>query len=629
MNKKTMISHYMSQEKLFTTENIAERKKFLEFSDTDLEVLRRIHQYLEQHTAIVESFTDTFYRHMFTFPELKRMLPDEAAVNRLKAIQFRYFMELTAGDYGDDYVSSRLKVGYTHQQIGLEPKWYTGAYRKYISSLLPILHQIFDDDSTRLNAAYDAILKVVFFDMDLTLDTYFHADMQKLLKLANYDALTELPNRNLFHDRLEQEIKKANRNKSCLALLLIDLDQFKKVNDTLGHHAGDLLLVESARRIRKCLRETDTIARLGGDEFITILPELDGYPHVEGVAQNILQELNKPFTLGNNIVYNSASIGITVYPDDAQDAESLLKHVDQAMYVAKEEGRNRFGYFTESMQHEVMKKQVLTKDLRKALSRNQLQLHYQPIVDLSSGRIFKAEALLRWKHPSRGMVSPVEFIPLAEETGLIHDIGEWIFQEAIKNVKQWYDQFGFIIQVSVNKSPVQFEQHKQLDWLNQMEELGLPGKGITVEITEGLLLKGSSKINQQLLEFRKGGIEVSIDDFGTGFSALSYLKRFDIDYLKIDRSFIKDIELDGDDKALTEAIIVMAHKLGIKTIAEGVETKGQLELLKTFGCDYVQGFLFSPAVPATEFIKMIAHQESAVNRPVNDPVPGRKSKKPA
>ena len=608
MRQKTILSDYMSQEKLFTAENIAQRKHFLEFSADDIRVLGEIHQYLENNKTVIESFTDKFYRHMFKFPDLKKMFPDEDAINRIKAIQSRYFMELTAGDYGDDYISSRLKVGYAHQRVGLEPKWYTGAYRKYLSSLQPIMRDIYGDDSAKLIAAHDAILKVVFFDMDLTLDTYFHASLQKTLKLANYDVLTGLPNRNLFQDRLEQEIKKAHRNKSCLALLLIDLDQFKKVNDTLGHHEGDLLLIESAIRINGCLRDTDTVARLGGDEFIIILSQLDEHSDIERIAQNILLELNKPFSLGNNIVYNAASIGIAVYPDDARDIESLLKHVDQAMYVAKAEGRNRFGYFTETMQQEVKEKLSLTKDLRKALSRNQLQLHYQPIVELCSGKILKAEALLRWKHPVRGMVSPSDFIPLAEETGLIHEIGEWVFQEAINNVKGWLDQFGFMIQVSVNKSPVQFEQQKQISWISQLKELGLPGNGITVEITEGLLLKGSTKINQQLLEFRKGGIEVSIDDFGTGFSALSYLKRFDIDYLKIDRSFVKDIELDGHDKALTEAIIVMAHKLGIKTIAEGVETEGQLSLLKSFGCDYVQGFLYSPAVPAEEFVKMIARQ---------------------
>lgn len=606
MGPKTIISDYMSQEKLITAENIAQRKNFLEFTEVDIELLSQIHQYLERNEAVVESFTDSFYRHMFSFPELKMMLPDEAAISRLKEIQSRYFLRLTAGDYGDDYVSDRLKVGYTHQKVGLEPRWYTGAYRKYLSSLLPILHEISGGDSTKLIAAYDAILKVVFFDMDLTLDTYFHSSMQKLLRLANYDALTGLPNRNLFYDRLAQEIKKAQRKESSLALLLIDLDQFKEVNDTLGHHTGDLLLVESARRISRCVRDTDTVARLGGDEFIIILPEFNGRPHVERVAQDIIQELSRPFTLDNDTVYNSASIGITVYPDDAPDLESLLKHADQAMYVAKSEGRNRFGYFTESMQQEAKEKLALTNDLRQALARNELHVHYQPILELKNGSITKAEALLRWKHPARGMVSPAIFIPLAEEAGLIHEIGDWVFQQAVARVGDWQKRFGRIIQVSVNKSPIQFEQPERQIWQKQMKELGVPGNGIAVEITEGLLLKESAKAKQRLLEFRNSGIEVSIDDFGTGFSALSYLKQFDIDYLKIDRSFVKDLEKNADDKALTEAIIVMAHKLGIMTIAEGVETEGQRDMLKSCGCDYVQGFLYSPAVSAAEFEQMIA-----------------------
>jgi EAL domain-containing protein (putative c-di-GMP-specific phosphodiesterase class I) len=312
--------------------------------------------------------------------------------------------------------------------------------------------------------------------------------------------------------------------------------------------------------------------------------------------------------LNTNRVNISASIGISVFPVEAQDAESLLKHADQAMYVAKAEGRNRFGYFTESMQQEAIAKHSLTNDLRNALSRNELEVYYQPIVDLSSGLIFKAEALLRWKHPKLSMISPATFIPLAEESGLIHEIGEWVLNESIESVKRWLDQFGRIIQVSVNKSPIQFDRKEEFTWVDALNSLRLPGNSITVEITEGLLLKESIKVKQQLLALKNGGIEVSIDDFGTGFSALSYLKKFDIDYLKIDRSFIKDLELEENDVALTEAIIVMAHKLGIKTIAEGVETEGQFNLLKSFGCDYAQGFLFSPAVPAAEFEQIISRQ---------------------
>jgi diguanylate cyclase (GGDEF)-like protein len=606
--KNRIISDYMSQEKLITAESIAQRKRYLEFSEADIDLLNQIHQYLERSEAIVESFLESFCQHMLSFPELKKILPDESAIDLFKGLQAEYFMRTTAGDYGDDYISNRLKFGYTHQRVGLEPRWFSGTYRKYLSFVLPILHERFGDDSNKLIATYDAILKVVFFDMDLTLDTYFHSSMQKLLRLANYDALTGLPNRNQFYDQLAQEIKKAHGKQSTLSLLLIDLDRFKEVNDTLGHHMGDLLLVESARRIGGCLRDEGIVARLGGDEFIIILPELNESNNAEHIAQSIIDELSKPFLLENNTVYNSASIGIAIYPDDAPDIESLLKHVDQAMYVAKAEGRNRFGHFTESMQQEVRAKQALTLDLRQALARNELQVHYQPIVELCTGNIFKAEALLRWNHATRGAVNPSDFIPLAEETGLIHEIGEWVFHEAINSVMRWHNRFGRIIQVSVNKSPVQFEQPKKGNWLNQMKELGLPGNGITVEITEGLLLKESSKAKQRLLEFRNSGIEVSIDDFGTGFSALSYLKQFDIDYLKIDRSFIKDLELNGNDSALTEAIIVMAHKLGIKTIAEGVETEGQRDMLKQFGCDYVQGFLYSPAVSAAEFERMIAER---------------------
>jgi diguanylate cyclase (GGDEF)-like protein/PAS domain S-box-containing protein len=429
-----------------------------------------------------------------------------------------------------------------------------------------------------------------------------------ILRQASFDTLTGLPNRRLFRDRLEIEIKKADKNRAGLplALLYLDLDRFKEINDTLGHAKGDILLVEAARRIRKCVRETDTVARLGGDEFTVILPEVGDQSQPERIALAISGELEKPFDLGDgHIGYVSASVGITLYPNDAGNYEELVKHADQAMYAAKSLGRNRFSFFTASMQQGAREKLALTNDLRQALARNELQVYYQPILELGSGRITKAEALLRWKHPARGMVSPAVFIPLAEEAGLIYEIGEWVFRQSIAQVAEWYKLFGNIIQVSVNKSPAQFEHPGKHTWAEQMKKLGLPGNGITVEITEGLLFKESAKAKERLLEFRNSGIEVSIDDFGTGFSSLSYLKQFDIDYIKIDRSFVKDLEQDQDDKALTEAIIVMAHKLGIKTIAEGVETEAQRDLLASFGCDYWQGFLYSPAVPADEFRKLL------------------------
>ena len=428
-----------------------------------------------------------------------------------------------------------------------------------------------------------------------------------ILTQANYDQLTGLPNRNLFKDRLDKEIKKSHRDGLSLSLLFLDLDHFKDINDTLGHDKGDELLEEVALRLLSCVRETDTVARIGGDEFAIILPDIDNKLRIETIAQHIIQELSKAFKLDEHKIEHhiSTSVGIALYPEDGTDLKSLMKHVDQAMYAAKLNGRNRFNYFTRSMQLEANEKMVLTHDLRKAIASNELQVYYQPILALTHGRINKAEALLRWHHPQRGMISPDTFIPLAEESGLIVEIGELVFKQSIDNIKRWHCQLGYIIQVSVNMSPIQFSSIKKNQWSDSLAQLGLPGNSINVEITEGLLLKDAPVIKERLLELRNSGIEISIDDFGTGFSSLSYLKKFDIDYLKIDKSFISHLIDNGTDRALVEAIIVMAHKLDIKTIAEGVETKEQQDLLIDFGCDYKQGFLYSPAISAEDFFKLI------------------------
>ncbi len=428
-------------------------------------------------------------------------------------------------------------------------------------------------------------------------------------KKANYDWVTGLPNRQLFLERLNQEIKKHRRIGHPLALILLDLDQFKEVNDTLGHMKGDVLLEEAARRILHGVRETDTVARLGGDEFAVILPECL-LLQVQHLAHKLSEILAQPYDLGDgDRCFISASMGIALYPDNAQDLHTLVKHADQAMYSAKAEGRNRFHYFLPAMQQEAQNKMKLTNDLRLACQRGELQVFYQPILDLSSGRLKKVEALLRWDHPQRGSVGPQVFIPLAEASGLIHDIGNWVSFQVITHILRWKKRFGQIVQVSVNRSPIQFDQGDAL-WLECLKENGLPGNCITVEITEGMLLKKSERIQQTFLDYRNQGVEVSIDDFGTGFSALSYLKQFDIDYLKIDRSFISEIMADESDKALTEAIIVMAHKLGIKTIAEGVETREQHDMLRRFGCDYAQGFWYAKPVSLFDFEQMLEQTQS-------------------
>ena len=431
-------------------------------------------------------------------------------------------------------------------------------------------------------------------------------------KQANFDTLTGLPNRLMLHDRLVQEIKKADRAELKIALLFIDLDKFKEVNDSLGHSMGDILLVETARRIGGCVRETDTVARLGGDEFTVILAELDDSSNVERVAENILHKLAEPFHLGDNVAYVTASIGITLYPDDATDIEDLLKNADQAMYAAKDKGRNRFSYFTPSMQQTAQNRLRLINELRGAMAGNQFMVYYQPVLELATGSIHKAEALIRWQHPVLGMVSPAQFIPLAEETGMIAEIGDWVFKESARQLKHWSGSCGAMFQISVNVSPVQFNSTVCLckSWLIYLQELGLPGQSLCIEITEGLLLNAESSITDKLIGFRDAGIQVAIDDFGTGYSALAYLKKFDIDYLKIDQSFVHNLVIDPDGLALCEAIIVMAHKLGLKVIAEGVETEEQRKLLADAGCDYAQGYLFAMPVPAEEFEKLLKTKRS-------------------
>lgn len=432
---------------------------------------------------------------------------------------------------------------------------------------------------------------------------------ETIQRQANFDPLTQLPNRRLFLDRLGQEIIKSRRADHFMALLLVDLDEFKDVNDTLGHDVGDRLLQEAARRIRGCIRDVDTVARLGGDEFTVILTDLSDRTHIEDIAQKIIGRMAEPFQLGDEAAYVTASIGITVCPSDADDIDTLMKHADQAMYAAKKHGRNRFFYFTASLQKAAQNRLKLSRDLREALAAGQFTLHFQPIVELASGRIHKAEALLRWQHPERGLVDPELFIPLAEETGLINELGEWVFRESAQRANAWRRAFGDDFQVSVNMSPVQFraDGHMRIEsWLRHLQDIGLPGANLIIEITEGLLLNAHADITGLLLRFRDAGIQIAIDDFGTGYSSLSYLKQFHIDYLKIDRAFVRDIETDPNDMALSRAIIVMAHELGLKVIAEGVETVGQRSLLAAAGCDYAQGYLYAPApLPPDDFAALL------------------------
>ena len=423
---------------------------------------------------------------------------------------------------------------------------------------------------------------------------------------ANYDLLTGLPNRRLFRDRLLQELRQAQRLKLPVALLSIDLDRFKEVNDAFGHATGDQLLIEISQRISSCLREYDTVARTSGDGFSATLTRIADPGVAERVAQEMLQKLALPLDVGSEAAYISACIGITLYPNDAEDVETLLKNAEEAMYVAKKQGRGGVSWFTPEMQQAAQVRQALLRDLRHALADNQFEVYFQPIVDMRSGRIDKAEALLRWHHPQRGMVSPAVFIPLAEEVGLIQEIGDWVFRQVVDRTQAWHQAGLMPLQITVNKSPRQFMNgNSQEAWLDYIADKNLPPECMVIEITEGLLMEANEDVPAKLKRFRAAGVSIAIDDFGTGYSSLAYLQRFDIDFLKIDRSFIKDIDSDSDDLALAEAIIVMSHKLGLKVVAEGVETEAQRDYLIAAGCDYIQGFLYARPMPAADFEKLL------------------------
>jgi diguanylate cyclase (GGDEF)-like protein len=420
---------------------------------------------------------------------------------------------------------------------------------------------------------------------------------------AKFDFLTGLPNRRFFQEKIESEIVNSLADDGSFSLLLIDLDGFKEVNDTLGHDQGDELLIEASQRINSCLPENSILARLGGDEFVVILRNINEPKIIARVAQNILNAVKAPFQLRQQ-AFVSASIGITVCPEDSSTMVELMKNADQAMYAAKERGRNVFHRFTPQMRKDAVARMNLIGDLRKAIEREEFEVFYQPIIDLESLKVKKCEALIRWNHPEKGFISPVVFIPILEDTQMIIEVGEQVFKQSAKQVKIWRQTIDPEFEISVNTSPVQFENRSTIGWSNYLKELQLDISAIGIEMTESMLMEGYHDITSHLSELRDSGFQISLDDFGTGYSSLSYLKKFDIDYLKIDKSFVNNLKAGSSDMVLCEAIIVMAHKLGLKVIAEGVETHDQQVLLKQAGCDYGQGFLFSKPVSSQDFMNI-------------------------
>ncbi len=425
--------------------------------------------------------------------------------------------------------------------------------------------------------------------------------------IANYDTLTGLHNRAMFNQRLTQALARAQRLAKMAAVLFIDLDRFKLINDTLGHDAGDRLLKQIAERLRECLREGDTIGRQGGDEFVVLVEDVTEPNQVTGVAQKMLETVAQPYLIAGQEFHVTASIGISIFPEDGRDQQVLLKNADIAMYRAKEKGKNNYQFYSAQMNLHSFERLALETSLRRAVERNEFLLHYQPKVDMRSGRITGVEALVRWQHPDRGMVPPAQFIPLAEETGLIVQIGEWVLRTACSDARGWRDQGLPEISVAVNLSARQFAREDLASSiLNVVHEAGFDPRSLELEITESTVMQSADRAASVLRQLKDVGVRVAIDDFGTGYSSLGYLKQFPIDSVKVDRSFIRDIPDDKDDVAITCAVIAMAQSLRLKVVAEGVETAEQYAFLREQGCDEIQGYYFSQPVDAAALARLLA-----------------------
>jgi diguanylate cyclase (GGDEF)-like protein len=441
-----------------------------------------------------------------------------------------------------------------------------------------------------------------------------HIKQRELLEhQAYYDALTELPNRALFQDRLRQTILSSKRNNEMFALLFLDLDQFKKINDSLGHHVGDEVLIQVAKRFKNVLREEDTLSRLGGDEFTIILKNIKSGKSAATVAQKLLNSMKTPLEVSHHTLHISSSIGISIYPNDATTQEDLLKYADTAMYKAKDEGRNNFQFYSSEMTQQAFEKVVMENSLRVAIQEKQFEVYFQPQYDAPNNKIIGMEALVRWIHPHIGIISPMEFIPLAEENGLIVSIDKLVMQEAMQQFSQWYKEGLNPGKLALNLSMRQLNENNFIvDLLKTMKENNFHASWLELEITEGQMMQHPEQSIKKLQRLSDMGIELAIDDFGTGYSSLSYLKKLPLHKLKIDQSFIRDIPGDGDDVAITKAIIAIAKSLNLKLIAEGVETQEQKDFVVTHHCNTIQGYFYSKPITKEAMGKLLHNSVSEI-----------------
>lgn len=636
---------YVLQEELgIDLAEVAARKAFLEFTETDAALLKDLHVHLESNHG---AFAAAFYEHLQRFPEIVQLLGDDEKLGRLKHAQSIYFGQLTGGEYGADYVENRLRVGMVHQRVGLTPKWYIGAYRKYLSELMPIIFHLLGGDMEKCFATFSALLKIIFLDMELALDTYSHVERRALVDAqyqAQHDALTGLPGRSLIYDRIGYAYTLSRRGAGAVVTMLVDLDRFKLINDSLGHVQGDELLKQVVVRLRSCLRESDTVGRISGNEFVLVLLSMKTAEDATVLAKKVLGLLAAPFQISgqqaaspfatlcvpcaepveasgasgqvaspfatsgaSGQVYLTASIGIAVSTTDGENALELLRNGTTALHQAKEDGGNNFRFFQAEMNRRVEHDMLIETGLHRALEKSEFELYYQPKINLRTGEISGAEALLRWRHPERGLLSPSEFIPPLEENGLIVPVGAWVLRTACAQAKVWQNMGIKSCRVAVNLSAIQLHRQDIGGVVKQvLGETGLEAKFLELEITESAIMKDVDRAVRILHELKSLGVCLSMDDFGTGHSSLNYLQRFAIDVLKIDQSFVRDITSDSDVALITRTIIDLGHNLGLKVIAEGVETEAQLAFLLHNRCDEMQGYYYSKPLPVAEYTALLA-----------------------
>ncbi|WHX28363.1 putative bifunctional diguanylate cyclase/phosphodiesterase [Brevibacillus agri] len=555
----------------------------------------------------IEQITASFYEAILHVDSLKEIITSHTTVNRLRQTLSSHLIEMFDGRIDEAFVEKRMRIAMVHQKIGLPSKWYMGSFQNLLSTLLRIVDSL-QGTHPDCSGLAQAVTKLLSLEQQLVLEAYEHQtrmEEQRAKAIIEYQALhddlTGLPNRRKLHVTLQETIEISREDNSRFAVLVLDIDRFKLINDSLGHTYGDRFLQEVSDRIRKSTEGFDVmIARMGGDEFTLICKNVSSDRDFSELSEQVVKEIEIPYRLQSNDYYVSASIGIAIYPDHGTTVEELLKNADTAMYEVKKNGKNGYQFFTNELDNQLLLRFELESDLRKAVKENEFTLFYQPQVQALSNEIIGVEALVRWNHPTKGMLSPGIFIPLAEETGLIYDIGTWTLREACRQMKEWHDAGGPLIPVSVNLSSRQFHQANLVEYIRDiLEETGLEAKYLELEITESMMMDPdlSTEILNKLNDF---GVKISLDDFGTGYSSLSYLKLLPIHKLKIDRSFITDITRNASDQAIVATIISMAKHLNMDVIAEGIETQGQLDFLTENACKEIQGYYFSRPLPATE-----------------------------